>query len=510
MNAVAAGFDGVPPAFIYRPPRAGSLLPKVEQVCRTVGRDLEPEQALAVDVLTGVQADGTPASLSACVISARQNLKTYVLENIVLTRLLDPTDPSRLFIWTAQQLDTCQETFLHFKDMFESDDFPHLQRRLVNIANGHGDEEIELVGGKRLKFKARSKKSGQGLTGDLIVLDEAFAVEPAHLGSLVPTLSTRPRAAILYGSSAGHGSSEVLRGIRDRGRQAGPGSPAYIEWCAPGSLENPGCAVPGCSHLVTMQGCVLDRRELIQLANPMAGRRISWDYLRDERLELPPLEYARERLGWWDEPDSAAAPPISVEDWRHQLDPESAVAEGGKVVLAAEIAMDRRSGSIGVAGWRDDGTAHVGLIWHQQGTDQLLPALLGFVERNELHELKRGEKWCPAVVLDPTSPAQTLIDPLRKAGVEPVLMTAREVAIASGGLQDAVNDRHVWHREQPAVDMALEGAVRRDLGDGGWAFGRKKSAAASVDITPAIVLTNARWALTEADEPAVEVWGFYA
>ena len=378
MNAAAAGFDGVPPAFIYRPPRVGSLLSKVEQVCRTVGRDLEPEQALAVDVLTGVRADGTPASLSACVISARQNLKTYVLENIVLTRLLDPTDPGRLFIWTAQQLDTCQETFLHFKDMFESDDFPHLQRRLVNIANGHGDEEIELVGGKRLKFKARSKKSGQGLTGDLIVLDEAFAVEPAHLGSLVPTLSTRPRAAILYGSSAGHGSSEVLRGVRDRGRRGGPGSPAYIEWCAPGSLANPGCAVPGCSHLVTMQGCVLDRRELIQLANPMAGRRISWDYLRDERRELPPLEYARERLGWWDEPDSATAPPISVDDWRHQLDPESAVAEGGKIVLAAEIAMDRRSGSIGVAGWRDDGTAHVGLIWHQQGTDQLLPALLGF------------------------------------------------------------------------------------------------------------------------------------
>ena len=365
-------------------------LDKVGRVCRTVGRELEPEQALAVDVLTGVRADGTPASLSACVISARQNLKKYVLENIVLTRLLDPTEPGRLFIWTAQQLDTCQETFLHFKDMFESDDFPYLQRRLVNIANGHGDEEIELVGGKRLKFKARSRKSGQGLTGDLIVLDEAFALESAHLGSLVPTLSTRPRAAILYGSSAGHGSSEVLRGVRDRGRQAGPGSPAYIEWCAPGSLENPGCAMPGCSHLVTMQGCVLDRRELIQLANPMAGRRISWDYLRDERRELPPLEYARERLGWWDEPDSAAAPPISVEDWRHQLDPGSAVAEGGKIVLDAEIAMDRRSGSIGVAGWRDDGAAHVGLIWHQQGTEQLLPALLGFIERNELHELKRG------------------------------------------------------------------------------------------------------------------------
>ena len=58
--------------------------------------------------------------------------------------------------------------------------------------------------------------------------------------------------------------------------------------------------------------------------------------------------------------------------------------------------------------------------------------------------------------------------------------------------------------------MAIQGAVRRHLGDGLGVLAGRKSASASVDITPAIVLTNARWALTEADEPAVEVWGFYA
>jgi hypothetical protein len=63
-------------------------------------------------------------------------------------------------------------------------------------------------------------------------------------------------------------------------------------------------------------------------------------------------------------------------------------------------------------------------------------------------------------------------------------------------MQDALTDGVVWHRDQPAVDVALTGAVKRDLGDGGWALGRAKSAKVSVDITPFVALTNARWGLS--------------
>jgi hypothetical protein len=496
MTADVAEVVGVEPAYVYRPPRVSSLLPKVEKVCKTVGRFLEPEQAVAVDVLTGLKADGSPASLNGAVIAPRQNLKTYVLENIILTRLLDPHDSARLFIWTAQQLTTTKETFLHFKDLFESKEHPHLRRRLKNISSGKGSEEIELTDGRRLMFKARSEKSGQGLTGDVIVLDEAFALEAEHMGALLPTLSTRRRAMILYGSSAGHPNSEVLRGVRDRGRKGERGAPAYVEWCAPGSWDEPGCLHPGCRHTTDMVGCSLDRHDFVQAANAMAGRRIGWEYLADERVTLPPHEFGRERLGWWDEPDESGVPPISVDDWRARLDSESAVAEAAPVVFAAEIALDRRSASIAVAGWRDDGKAHVGLIEHDHGTDWLLPRLLELVDRNQTHVIERGGKRSVGLVLDPASPAGDLVDSLRKAKVEPVLMTARDVAASCGGLQDAVEDGLVWHRDQPAVDVALGGAVKRDLGDGGWAFGRRKSAAVSVDVTPIVAVANARWGLS--------------
>jgi hypothetical protein len=120
---------------------------------------------------------------------------------------------------------------------------------------------------------------------------------------------------VLYGSSAGHEDSEVLRKVRDRGRKGGPGAPAYVEWCAPGSFDEPGCADPGCQHLIGFPGCSLDVPENVQAANPMAGRRITWEYLAQEREEVqPPTKFARERLGWWDNPLSDLQP-ISVEAW---------------------------------------------------------------------------------------------------------------------------------------------------------------------------------------------------
>jgi hypothetical protein len=71
------------------------------------------------------------------------------------------------------------------------------------IYNGNGEERIEMNGGARLLFKARTKTGGRGLTGDKVILDEAFALQPGHMGALLPTLSVRPDPQVLYGSSAG-------------------------------------------------------------------------------------------------------------------------------------------------------------------------------------------------------------------------------------------------------------------------------------------------------------------
>jgi hypothetical protein len=515
MTAVAEPSVLVEPAFVWRPPRHHSLLPKVEKVCKMLGETIEPEQALAIDVLTGRKVDGSPAARSAAVICARQNLKTYILERIVLTMLLDPQSDMRLVVWTAQELNTTEETFDHFASWFDSGEYPLLSKRCAKVGHGRGSYEIRLHSGRRIKFKARGKRSGQGLTGDAVVFDEAFALESAHMSALVPTLSTRRRAAIFYGSSACHEESEVLHGIVERGRKGGSGAPAYVEWCAPGSLKNPGCEMAQCRHTVDMVGCSLDRLDYVQMANPLAGRDradggLPWENLLAERQEMPPGKYARERLGWHDALLIAAVPPVTVEMWRKQTDPESSISDEKPLVFAAEIATDRKSASIAVAGHRVDGAQHVELIEQDNGTDWLLPRLLELADHHSLYEIERRGKKCRAIVLDPMSPAGDLVDPLRRENIEPVIMTSREVAAACGGLQDALAEQTVWHLESSTIDVALKGAVRRDLGDGGWAFGRKKSAAESVDITPLVAVTNARWGLTVVEqEPDPDIAGFY-
>ncbi len=51
-----------------------------------------------------------------------------------------------------------------------------LARRVKKISYGNGEEAIELQTGQRLIFKARTKTGGRGLSGDKVVLDEAFAL----------------------------------------------------------------------------------------------------------------------------------------------------------------------------------------------------------------------------------------------------------------------------------------------------------------------------------------------
>lgn len=481
----------VQPAYLTRPPRVRSLVEQVTKVCASVGRHLDEEQRLAVDVLTGMKADGTPASLEAGVISARQNLKTFVLEGIVLTLLLDPHNHVRLGIWSAQEFDTAQETFRNFVELFESEDYPHLHRRVKDIKRGSGKEEIELIGGRRLKFKARSGKGARGLAGDFVVLDEAFALDPAHMGSLLPTLSTRRRARVLYGSSAGKADSDVLRRLRDRARPGGPGAPAYVEWCAPGSLADPGCS-PECQHDPGTPGCVLDREDYWLMANPAAGRRITFEYLRDERKALPPEEFARERLGWWDAPDVGAVP-ISPEDWAAsavRLTTEER-ARLDRPVFFLDVQPGGAAASIAVAAMRrGSDLPHVELAEAGPGTDWVVARAAELMRQHPDARFAAESSGAVGALF-----AQLDREDI-KAGLNLELFTVPDMGRACGHMQNL--GRQFTHHDDPRFTTALTGAVKRDLGEGLWAWGRRKS---TTNISPLVAATGALWLLEQhADE----------
>lgn len=491
--------DGVRvrPTHLHVPPRASTSTAQVLQVAAMAGRSHEPEQVLAIDVLVGRRADGRPAARTGALICARQNLKTYCLESVALHRLLDPSLGPQLIIWTAQRLTATEETFRHLLAMLDSDDRPALRRRLLRASSSKGFMEIEMRSGSRIKFMARSAKSGPSLTGDLIVLDEAFAVDPDHLGALLPTLSTRPHAQVLWGSSAPHAGSAELRRVMERGRKGGAGAPAYCEWSAPGSWEEPTCALGvACSHEHgKVDGCALDSRDAVRAANPLAGVRLDWEVLDDERRDLSPRMYARERLGWGEDPATDGRPPITIDAWRRRIDPESAPI--GQVSMAVEVSQSREWSSISVAGQREDGRWHLGLVDRRPGTEWLFPRLLALAARPDLANVDRGvpgkPRYCRAIAIDPLSPAAGLVEKLKLAGVEPVVMTTREVGGACATLQDAVAQDRLRHHGSPDVEDALRNASRRDIGEGQWAFGRARSAREGVEVDPIVSAANALW-----------------
>jgi hypothetical protein len=473
-----------------------------------LGETLEPEQEYTIEVLTGRKSDGTPVALTGAVICARQNLKTYCLERIVLTLLLEPDSNLKLLLWTSQQLDTCDETFDHFAHWFEGRDpltgqllWPFFNEMLDpnavgnGIDRGKGSKEIALRGGRRLKFKARSPRSGQGLTGDVVILDEAFAVEPEHVAALIPTLSTRGRAMVLFGSSACHEESESLRWIVEDGRKGGPEAPAYIEWCAPGDFDNPGCENPGCQHQIGFPGCALDKPENIQAANPMAGRRITWAYLRQERKLLqPPAKFGRERLGWHDKPLSDLQP-IDVEDWKALT---GVAPEGlGEPCFFIDASPNLKSSSIaGAASYFGQNYAldveyRSGTAWLAEEVEKLrvkYPHAKWMFESNspfsalctENEILKRWEfgadeekGWLGITVEKP--------------------FTSNDMAHGCQHLQKLVIDQTLTHSGDPIVTAALQSAIKRDFGDPGlWMWGRKKSGG---DISPLVAVTGALWLL---------------
>lgn len=478
----------MPPAHLWVPESAvSSAGVEAVQLAELAGITLDPEQEAAVHAVLAEKADGTWAAFEAAIIEARQNGKTVDLQVIALHALF-LEELVRLIVWTAHLFRTTQEAFRDLDAIIGGT--PELARRVKRVSRANGEEGFELKNGRRLNFLARSKTGGRGLSGDKNLLDEAFALEPAHMGALLPTLSARPNPQVVYASSGGLVSSEILRGVRDRGRAGGDPTLVYVEWAAaPGE-----CASPQCVHTVGSEGCVLDDEERWRQANPALGRRITIEYLRAERRALPPEEFARERLTWWDEP-AAGGDGIPIELWAQRANRKARLEE--RVALSFDVSPGFRSAAIAACG----GPLHI--PYHEAGTSWLIPAL---VELDEKHHPI-------GVAIDPAAPAGALIPDLERAGFtirsksnpdgKLVLIEGRDATQACEAFLAGVVDGSLVHRDEAALNRAVEDAGRRVSGDS-WKWSRANS---DGDISPLVSATNARFLWARGDvEKEPDIW----
>jgi phage terminase large subunit-like protein len=459
----------VQPAHLWVPDHIASAGPEAIEFAESIGLTLDAEQRLAVEALLAEKAGGRWAALEGVLIAARQNLKTFLFKVIVLADLY--VFDTQFVVWTAHEFNTAMEAFRDCKEVIDGS--PHLSRRVKRISEANGEEGIEFIGGKRLRFRARTRTGGRGLTGDRVILDEAFALQPSHMGSLMPTLSAKSISGnpqILYGSSAGLASSDVLRSLRMRGRAGNDPSLTYIEWCAP---DQP-CAHDECDHQVGSEGCALDDQELWRQANPALGRRIAIDFVAAERRSLPPTEFSRERLGWWEDPVIVTG--FSLERWSECVDHDSGLAD--PVSFGVDVSPNSASAAIVACG------GPVEVVEHRRGTSWVVPRLL---ELRDAHEPK-------TIGLDPTGPAGALVNEIEDSGLKVDFLDSKRSTLACAQLLDSVMERQFSHRDQRALNLAVVGARKRQAGDA-WKWSRRDS---DIDIAPLVAATIAHYLWSES------------
>lgn len=496
----------VEPAYANFPTWEETLGPEVADLCELAGYTPDPEQRLALDAIFALGPDGIkPAMFEFASICARQNMKTGLLKMAALGWIY--ITEVETITWSAHEMSTTREAFRDLVNLIEG--CPPLAARLADgptngIHRGNGNELIEFApseacpDGQRIKFKARTNSGGRGLTGDKVILDEAFALVDDHIGSLMPTLSTRPQAQIVYGSSACRPESAVLRTLVSRGRskEFGPRKRlGYLEFCAPEGT----CEDEECTHLQGYPGCAMDNRAYIQMANPAVGRRITWQYIEDERAAMSPAEYGRERLGWHDKPDVLEGPLISADAWKALTDADSTPVD--PVSFGVYVNRDRTRAAIGVAAYRADGLVHVGVVPAAQGKAVASLPGTGWIP-DRVKEL--FDRWSPcATVIDDKSAAASLITAIEELDVEVATTTATDMAKACGNFYEFVTESKLRHQGYPALAASVTAGKRRDLMDS-WAWDRKDR---SSDITQLVAVTLALHGLIEfGRQPTIEVW----
>jgi hypothetical protein len=199
---------------------------------------------------------------------------------------------------------------------------------------------------------------------------------------------------------------------------------------------------------------------------------------RSERDALPPEEFARERLGWWDEPGAADA--FGTGRWEACAgDPPPADVQ--LTGLAVAVSYDLTQAAVVAAGKDDDDVIHAAPLRHGPGTGWVVDAV---------RELSLEYPDLQGVVVDQGGPAADLIPKLEGvAGLPVIKADTADVCDACAGIWKRVQERAFRHAAYPELNDAAAAAVRRPVGDR-WAWGRKQS---EDDISALEGATLAAW-----------------
>jgi len=464
----------------------------VARIAERLGTPLMPWQRYAVDVALEVDP--------ATGVFAYREVGLSVMRQQGKTTLILPLTVHRLRAWRRQTVLYAAQTRNDARKKWEDDFVETLAASAFagqhRVRKSNGSEAIIWSKTRsRMGITSNTEKAGHGAVLDLGLIDEAFAHEDARLEqAFSPAMLTRPMAQQWWMSAGGTERSYYLNDKRARGRAiierlfatGEHGRVCYFEWYAPDHLDR--------ADPATWWGCM-----------PALGHTVTEDVIRAELEKMGEADFDRAYLNR----TKMFVPPadlnVPTRQWPDRADRASQIT--GALAFAVDVTPLRDHASIAVAGRRADGRIHVEVVAHRPGTDWIVAELV-----------RLRTRWAPvAIGLDSYGPAGSLlldlaaariakpVDPDKPGPGDLALAQTRDIASACGQFADAVRQGGLVHIDQPQLNAALGGARTRPLGDA-WAWARRS---ATVDISPLVAATIARWALLTREHvarPKANAW----
>lgn len=408
-----------------------------------------------------------------CIECTRQQGKTLLIVLLILFHMF--VLRSKRIIYTAQRWSTAYDVFKRVVTVINR--VPWLKSRLAEKPSKGGNRGvIRLVNGCEVEFGPRSQDFGRGYTEiDLLILDEAYDLDPDEEGNLTGTQSAAKNPQTIYISTppvaAAHPKCHSLADLHRLGHKRAPDL-YYALYAAPPEMSR-------------------DDPEAWELALPSFGISIN---AREVRSKLQKARTARKRaifdadyLGWGDypPPEDEIGSPITEEQWEALRVEPAEVELVGPCGLALERTRDGKTWVLAAAQRTADGRIFVEVGYSKSASN-------GSVKT---YAVAAASALNPvALVTDQKSTAAVLEQELVDAGIEPTLTNMPQLAIASRGLLDDAIDGRLAHAGQECLADAVASASMRELPSGGFTWDESFGGPPVAHLK---AITLARWALIE-------------
>ena len=459
-----------------------SQFPRVYKRLQDVGVAFDEWQQGFGRISLGCRESGTYAASIGGVVASipRQVGKTYTVGNLVIGMCLE--FPGLRAIWTSHHGRTTTATFRSMQSMVRKKKiWPHI----AAIRTANGEQEIVFTNGSIIMFGAREQGFGRGMESiDVEVFDEAQILGVKALEDMVPATNAAKHE---------HGGLVIFLGTPPRPTDDGAAFTSKRKKALDGLT----------SHQVYVEISAdpdtdPDDQSKFGTFNPSYPHRTPLESMLRMRENIPDEDaWRREAMGIWPiDVTENVEYVIKPDDWSLRADPSPFLRND--CAIGVDVSPDAATCTIAAATFREDGGAHLELIFHgssarvRQGDGSLLgpvDMIIAIWKRQKPR----------AVVIDRQSPAFMFVPDLEAAGVTVVVTNGTQMAQACGALVNELPDGLITHTGDERMLDALKSASKRNVGTGGaWAWNRR----GDFVITPMVAVSLARFGLwAEVGEP---------